>query len=64
MSDNDRRQLAADYIASLTDNELNQFIEDSRGVTAKRQLLREALGKLKEEQRAFGGFTNHTQQEN
>lgn len=44
MTDPDRRALAADYLASLTDKELHQFVNDARGITEARALVRELFG--------------------
>lgn len=40
MTNPERRQ-AADYLASLTDHELNQFVDEARGLTDARQLVRD-----------------------
>lgn len=42
---NDQRRQAADYIASLTDNELTQFVTESRGGdTNTQRFARQLLG--------------------
>ncbi|OBA32783.1 hypothetical protein A5767_16300 [Rhodococcus sp. 852002-51564_SCH6189132-a] len=45
---NDQRRQAADYIASLTDNELTQFVTESRGGdTNTQRFARQLLGGTK-----------------
>ena len=49
MSDNQRRAASAYYIASLTDQELTDFVDEARGITEARELVRHLFSNNTEE---------------
>ncbi|USI88762.1 hypothetical protein [Rhodococcus pyridinivorans] len=49
MTDPDRRALAADYLSSLTDTELHQFVDEARGITEARELVRHLFNTQEQE---------------
>ncbi len=44
MTEPDRRTIAADYLASLTDRELSTFVDEARGINEARDLVRHLFG--------------------